>query len=94
MRKNALPFISLLLVISMPSLVLGATISVCSTGCDYTTIQAAYNTANDGDVVEIRDSRTYTELITMNDDATDENPITLQAQDGQTPTIAPNRRLG
>ena len=36
-----------------------ATITVCSSGCDYTTIQAAVNAAQNGDVIEIK-TGTYT----------------------------------
>ncbi|MFZ6019286.1 MAG: hypothetical protein ACOYXO_06710, partial [Chloroflexota bacterium] len=39
--------------------------TVCSSGCDYTTIQAAVNAASDGDVILVSPG-TYTENITIN----------------------------
>lgn len=44
---------SFLAVMSTPKPVSAATITVCSSGCDYTTIQAAVNAANDGDEILI-----------------------------------------
>lgn len=66
--------------------------TVCASGCDATTIQAAFNNYDlaPGDIVEISDSRTYTESITWgsNDGGSSGNLVTLRAAAGQTPTIA------
>jgi pectate lyase len=39
------------------------TITVCASGCDFTTVTAAFNAANSGDTIEIKDSRTYEETF-------------------------------
>jgi hypothetical protein len=39
------------------------TLTVCASGCDFTTITAAFNAATDGDTIEILDSRTYQETF-------------------------------
>lgn len=68
-----------------------ATITVCASGCNVTIIQAAFDNYDlaPGDVVEIRDSRTYLETIYWgsNDAGSSGNPVTLRAAAGQTPTI-------
>lgn len=58
-----------------------ATLTVCASGCDHTTIQAAINAASAFDVIQINDA-THTELsITVN-----KSDLTIQGQ-GQTTTI-------
>ncbi len=58
-----------------------ATLTVCSSGCDHTTIQAAINAASAFDVIQINEA-THTELsITVN-----KSDLTIQGQ-GQTTTI-------
>jgi len=54
--------VPLLLVWATP--VSAATISVCASGCDYTTIQAAVNAANGGDVIEVYPG-TYDESVSL-----------------------------
>lgn len=85
MKKMVIPILVLFL---LPLPVWGATISVCSSGCNYTDIQSAYNSANPGDVVEVRDSRTYAGGISMNKSGTSTSPITLKAGSGSAPTIS------
>jgi hypothetical protein len=85
MKKHLFSIIVLLL---LPIPLWGATISVCSSGCSYTSIQSAYNAANTGDIVEIRDSRTYLEAVNMNKSGTSSSPITLRAASGFTPAVS------
>ena len=42
-----------------------ATITVCSSGCDHTTIQAAINAASNGDIIDVS-AGTYNEVVTIN----------------------------
>lgn len=42
-----------------------ATVTVCATGCDATTIQAAVNAANPGDTITVA-AGTYTEVVSIN----------------------------
>jgi hypothetical protein len=90
MKKHLFSIIVLLL---LPIPLWGATISVCSSGCNYTSIQSAYNAANTGDIVEIRDSRTYLEAVNMNKSGTSSSllhsephrvshPPSVQLEDG------------
>jgi hypothetical protein len=61
------------------------TLTVCSSGCNVTTIQAAFNNSlSPGDIVEIQDSRTYNENVAWGAN----NGVTLRAAIGQTPVIA------
>ena len=48
--------LTLLLLLLMPGLALGATYTVCTSGCDYTTPQAVFDAVNldPGDIVELR----------------------------------------
>jgi len=45
-----------------------ADVTVCSSGCDHTTIQAAINAASDGDLVLINESGIYDEQLTVTKD--------------------------
>ncbi len=49
--------------ISPEPLPVGHTLTVCASGCDYTTVTAAFNAASNGDTIEIKDSRTYPETF-------------------------------
>ena len=63
-------------------------ITVCESGCHYTTITEALNIATSpGDIVEIQDSRIYRENIFWNANGSSDNYIILQAQSGCTPII-------
>jgi hypothetical protein len=63
----------------------GSTLSVCQSGCDDSTIQAALAAANPGDIVKVTDGATYTSsvgnLITM------KSNVNLVSDIGVTPTI-------
>lgn len=52
-------------------------------GADYTTINDALTTATDGDIIEIQDSATYTENVTIS-----VPNLQLTAASGQTPTVS------
>jgi uncharacterized repeat protein (TIGR01451 family) len=74
---------SVLAVLPLPRPVSAATITVCGSDCDYTTIQAAVNAASEGDVIEIQGG-TYTsgtinisKAITIKGIGTD--PVVIQA---------------
>ena len=66
-------------------------ISVGETGCDETTIQDAFDNHNlePGDIIEIRDSRTYSENVDWGSDdyGSPDNRVILRAQYGQNPII-------
>lgn len=54
--------ISILVLFLLPVWALGATTwTVCSSGCNFTTLMAANSGAADGDTINVTDSRTYTE---------------------------------
>ncbi|HAI62904.1 MAG: hypothetical protein UU64_C0004G0015 [candidate division WWE3 bacterium GW2011_GWF2_41_45] len=59
----------------------GDTITVCGTGCNYTTIQAAVNTAQPGKTIEVQ-SGVYKESVYIPADGTSSSWITLKARDG------------
>jgi len=69
-----------------------ATYSVCSSGCNYTTIQGAFNGENlePDDILEIQDSGTYTENVAWGSDdgGSSDNRVILRAETGETPTVA------
>ena len=52
-----------------------AIITVCASGCDYTTIQAAINAANPLDIIDVK-AGTYVEQVTISKD------LTLQTSEG------------
>lgn len=56
---------SFLAGMSTPKPVSAATITVCSSGCDYTTIQAAVDAANEGDEILVH-AGTFVENVTLN----------------------------
>ena len=71
--------------------------TVCSSGCDETTIQAVFdnNDLSGNDIVEVQadsegGSKTFAETVTpgANDSGTAENPVILRARTGDTITIS------
>jgi hypothetical protein len=77
MRKTIIVFILLLSTITSQA----ATLTVCASGCNHTTIQAAINAASASDIIQINDA-THTELsITVN-----KSDLTIKGS-GQTATI-------
>lgn len=82
-RKQFLTLTIAVAFLTLASLGLAATRTVSqSGGADYGTINDALTTASVGDIIEIQDSATYTEDVTI---AT--NDIQLNAAAGQTPTL-------
>ena len=94
-------FVFLCLVL-LPSFAFGATYTVCNAGCDWTTIQGAFddgsinggNGLEPGDVVEVRadipgGSKTYFETVTpgSNDSGATENHVIIRGRSGDTITI-------
>jgi uncharacterized repeat protein (TIGR01451 family) len=61
---------SFLAVMSTPKPVSAATITVCSSGCDYSTIQAAVNAASNGDVIEIQNGTYNSSTINITESLT------------------------
>ena len=59
------------------------TLTVCASGCDYTTITAALAAASSGDTIEVQDSREYLQIGGWNGDN-----IYLRHSAGETPAIA------
>ncbi len=88
--RKLLPLVSTLalmlpLLLALASPVSAATITVCASGCDYTTIQAAVDAANDGDVIDVYPG-TYNESVDLNG-MTPEGDITIRSvNSGGTPT--------
>ena len=73
--KAAFGLFLMILTVSFP----GHTATVTVSGGSG--LQAAINSANPGDVVEITDSQTYSEDVFIN------KPLTVRGADGQRPTI-------
>ena len=92
MKKIIMLLFYFSIILSFPTHSIARLITVCSSGCDYTGIQAAFNNENlaPGDIIEIQDSRTYAENIFWgsNDAGDSDNRVILRASSGQTPTIA------
>ncbi len=78
MKKIGLILLTLVSCISFS--LSAATLTVCASGCDHTTIQAAINAASSGDVIDILDA-----VHTEDDILVDKN-LTIQGQ-GQNATI-------
>lgn len=76
----------IILICLFASSALGADCSVCSSGCDQTTIQACFdnNDFSGGDTIDITDSGTYREQVTWgsNDGGTSGNPVVLTSSGG------------
>ena len=80
MIKNLSAFILALMLVASGS---SATLTVCDSGCDYTTITSALAAASADDIIEIQDSRTYTDQL-FDPGFT----ITLQVSSGNAPTLS------
>jgi parallel beta-helix repeat protein len=65
-KKKIIILLSAFLFLIIIHPVFANTITVCSSGCDYTTIQGGINAASSGDEVRITDSLEYNESITIN----------------------------
>jgi hypothetical protein len=82
------PILTLFILFAFAGSAWGATYTVCSSGCDETTIQAVFDN-NDlaaGDIVDVTDSGTYRETVTWgsNDGGSSGNPVTLSSTGGAT----------
>ncbi len=64
---------------------LGATLTVCASGCNQTTIQAGINNATNYDVIKIVDGREYLENVAINKTGI---YLTSNATSGNMPVIA------
>lgn len=91
-----LSFFSLLLFLLLPAMGWGATYTVCSSGCDYNTIQGVFDGRDlaGGDIVEIRadavgGSKTFTENVTIgaNDGGDVGNPVIVRGRSGDVITV-------
>lgn len=87
---NIIKTISVIVLLFIPIVCGATTYTVCASGCDQTTIQAAVNAATTaGDVVEVRadtvgGTKTYAERITTAAGGTSGNYITIQERSGDT----------
>lgn len=64
---SGLIFLASLLMLTSP--VLGATLDVCGSGCNSTTIQGAIDMASSGDTIEVS-AETYNEIINVTESVT------------------------
>lgn len=65
-----------------------ATITVCSSGCDFTTIQGALDSLpSPGDTISVTGQGTYSENLTLKNSGTSGNIITLKNDSGNTVTV-------
>lgn len=94
--KYTILFVVFFLFLFSPLFASAATYTVCSSGCDETTIQAVFdnNDLAPADVVEVQadtpgGSKTYAELVTWgtNDVGDSDNQVILQGRSGDTITI-------
>jgi pectin methylesterase-like acyl-CoA thioesterase len=88
--RKVLPLVSTLalilpLFLALAAPVSAATITVCASGCDYTTIQAAVDAANDGDVIDVYPG-TYNESVDLNGMSPDGDITIRSVNSGGTPT--------
>jgi len=58
-------------------------LSVCKSGCAYSTIQSAVNAVKPGQIIEVQDG-TYSESVSLTTNGTSSNWITLRAKVGST----------
>ena len=80
--------VSAAVVVGLPSVAAAAdTLTVCSSGCDHTTIAAAVAPAAPGDTVLVTEDQLLTAAVTINKD------ITVTGEDGVTITAATNPRV-
>ena len=90
--RKLLPLVSTLALIlpvllALASPVSAATITVCASGCDHTTIQAAVDAANDGDVIDVYPNpSTYNESVDLNGMSPDGDITIRSVNSGGTPT--------
>jgi hypothetical protein len=83
--RNHVQFCIAILIVAMTAAgVEAASVTVAKSGGDFTTVQEGLNAAGAGGTVTILDSETYIEDVTIE---TAMAGITLQAADGQSPTI-------
>jgi len=71
-----LSILILLLSLALPAW--GATLRVCATGCDYTTLQAAHDAASDGDVIDGQ-GETFTAVLSITTAGIDFQNFTINA---------------
>ena len=64
-------------IISLPTLSLAAIITICSSGCNSTTVQGGINTASVNDEVRITDSMAYNETVVLNKSVNLTSNVTL-----------------
>ncbi len=77
--------VGLLLCLGQSSACLGQATLFVGAGQTYATITDAYNAASDNDIIEITDSATYNESLTLA-----KSGLTIRAGAGQTPTVRGN----
>jgi nitrous oxidase accessory protein len=78
--KCSIFFVLLALLAFVSNACAANTYTVCSSGCNYTSIQAAVNAASDGDTIIVRDG-TYTENINV------DKRLTIRSENGSSKTM-------
>lgn len=89
MRSRLFSILMMLLMLLMLLIppVCGETITVCESGCDYSAIQPAINSAEKGDIIEVQDDRVYMENPVINRSiqlTSTQNPIISAVKPGPT----------
>lgn len=87
MRSRLFSILILMILMLLIPSVCGETVTVCENGCDFSAIQPAINSAEDGDVIEVQDDRVYMENPVINKSiqlASTQNPIISAVKPGPT----------
>jgi len=79
-----------ILLVAAQSAALSATRTVCSSGCNGTTIQGVYNGSSCGDIIEVRSNSDYAEQLDLGKNCSAGATLTIKSGDGFNPRVNPN----